>query len=80
MSIEQARSFLLWCSILNYGFLLIWVLAATVGRKSLCKLKARFFNVTDEQFDVLNMWGITFYKAGTFFFNIMPCIALYIVK
>lgn len=80
MTIETARSFFLWCAILNYVFLLIWVLAATLGRGTLMKYKARFFRVSDEQFELLNLWGITLYKAGIFMFNIVPCIVLYIIK
>jgi hypothetical protein len=80
MSIETARSFLLWCSILNYVFLLVWVAVATLGRRSLCKLVGRFYHVTPEQVDLLNICGITLYKMGIFLFNIVPCIALYIVK
>ena len=80
MTIETARSFFLWCSILNYAFLVAWVVAATLGRKSLLKLTARFFHVTAEQIDLLNIAGITLYKMGIFLFNIVPCIALYNVK
>ena len=80
MSIETTRSFLLWCSIMNYVFLLVWIAAATLGRGSLFKLTARFFRVTPEQIDLINLCGITLYKMGIFLFNIIPCVALYIVK
>jgi hypothetical protein len=80
MTIETARSFFLWSSILNYVLLLIWVVVATVGRRSTFKLTARLFRVTPEQIDLLNVCGITLYKMGIFLFNIVPCVALYIVK
>ena len=79
MSIETARHFLLWCSVLNYLFLLVWVVFATLGRSTAMKLKARFFHISDEQFDLLNVYGITAYKSAIFLFNIVPCIALYLV-
>jgi hypothetical protein len=80
MSIETARSFFLWCSIINYGLLLVWVALATLGRRPLFKLTARLFHVSDSQIDLLNICGITLYKMGIFLFNIVPCIALYIVR
>ncbi len=79
MNIETARSFL-WCSVLNYGFLIVWVVAATAGRDWVCRLSGRVFRVTPEQLDLINFAGITLYKMGIFFFNIIPCIALYIVR
>jgi hypothetical protein len=80
MSIETARSFFLWCAIFNYVFLLIWVAAATLGRGWLFKLTERFFRVTAGQIDLLNLVGITLYKSGIFFFNIIPFIALCMLK
>ena len=80
MSIETARSFFLWCSVINYAFLLVWVVVAKVGRDWLCRLSGRFMRVTPEQVDLINVAGITLYKMGIFLFNIVPCIALYIVR
>ncbi len=80
MTMETMRSFFLWCSILNYAFLLVWVLAATLGRGSMLRMKARFFRVSDEQMDLINYCGILSYKSAIFLFNIVPCIALHIIK
>ena len=80
MSIETARSFFLWCSIINYGLLLVWAALATLGKRPLFKLTARLFHVTDSQMDLLNICGITLYKMVIFLFNIVPCVALYIVR
>ena len=80
MSIETARSFFLWCSIINYAILLLWVVLATLGRGWLYRIWNRWFRLSTEQFDMLNIAGITFYKVSIFLFNIVPCIALYLVK
>src|SRR5438105_1195479 len=80
MTIETARSFFLWCTILNFIFLLVWVGVATLGRGPVHKLANRVFHLTAEQFDLLNICGITLYKMAIFLFNIVPCVALYIVK
>ena len=80
MNIETARSFFLWCSIINYALLILWVVLVTIGRAWLYPLLTRFYRVSPEQLNLLNFGGITLYKTGIFLFNIVPCIALYIVK
>jgi hypothetical protein len=80
MTIETARSFLMWCTILNYAILVVWALVAIVGRGWVYRLSGRWFRVTQEQFDLLNIAGITLYKMGVFLFNLVPLIALYIVR
>jgi hypothetical protein len=80
MSIEIARSFFLWCSVINYAILLVWVALATLGRDWMCRLLSRLYRVSTEQFDMLNLGGITLYKTGILLFNIVPCISLYLVR
>ena len=36
--------------------------------------------LSPEQFDMLNIGGITLYKTGIILFNLVPCIAFYLVK
>jgi len=80
MSIEIARSFFLWCSVINYAILLVWAGLATLGRDWLCRLLSRLFRISPEQFDMLNLAGMTLYKTGILLLNIVPCISLYLVK
>jgi len=80
MSIETARSFFLWCSIINYGILIGWVLIAVFARAPLYRLHTRLFRLSAEQIDLINVGGMGLYKMGIFLFNIVPCIALYIIK
>ena len=80
MSIETARGFFFWCSVINYGLLVVWAVLGTFGRKWLYPLWSRWFRLTPEQFDAINFGGITLYKTGIFLFNIVPCVALYLVK
>ena len=80
MSIEMARSILLWCTIINYGFLLIWFLLYTSAHGWLYRLSGRWFRLTAEQFDTVNFAGILLYKLGILLLNMVPFIALYIVE
>jgi hypothetical protein len=80
MSIENARGFFLWCSVINYAILLVWVVIGTLGRDWLYRWSSRWFRISPEQFDMLNIGGISLYKIGILLFNIVPCIALYLVR
>jgi hypothetical protein len=80
VTIETARSFFLWCSVINYALLGLWALLATLGRGWLYGLVGRVFPMSREQFDLLNYAGITLYKVGVLLFNIVPLISLYIIE
>lgn len=71
---------MLWCSVINYGLLLVWFGFAVLGRGWLYRYWARWFPIPKEQFDAINLAGIILYKCGTLLFNVVPCIALYLVR
>ncbi len=79
MTLEIARSFFLWCSIINYILLLIWALPVMFWRDGVYRLWGRWFRLSLDQFDMINIGGITLYKMGVILFNVVPCIALYLV-
>ena len=80
MTIEIARSFFLWCSVINYVILLLWALPFMFWRDGLYRLWGLWFRLSPQQFDMINMGGITLYKMNVILFNIVPCIALYLVR
>jgi hypothetical protein len=79
MNIEIVRSFFLWCTVINFGLLLVWALLFLFARDGLLRLSVKWVHVSAEQFDVLNVAGITLYKMGVLLFNLVPCIVLYII-
>ena len=79
MSIETARSFFLWCSVINYGILVFWAVLYMAWRDGAYRLWSRWFPLPQAQFDAINLVGMTVYKTGIILFNIVPCIALYLV-
>ncbi|MFZ5868638.1 MAG: DUF6868 family protein [Thermodesulfobacteriota bacterium] len=80
MTIRMVRNALLWCAIINYGLLMWWFLYFLLAHDWMHRFAGGWFYVTVEQFDAINFAGILFYKISIFFFNIVPCIALYIVE
>ncbi len=79
MNIRMVRKALLWCAIINYGLLLWWCLYFMLAQDWMHQVAGAWFHISAEQFDAINFAGILFYKIAIVLFNIVPCIALYIV-
>jgi hypothetical protein len=80
MNTETLRNFLLWCTIINYGILLLWFALYIALRGSLFRMLGKWFDLSDERINVLMFQGMTVYKVGVFIFNLAPLVALYIMK
>ena len=79
MTIELIRSFLLWCTVINYGILLVWYVVFALAHDWIRRLYGRWFRLSDDQFDSLHYLGMAIYKIGIFLFNLVPYVALCIV-
>jgi hypothetical protein len=80
MSIEIMRSFLLWCTIINYGILMVWFLSFTFCHEWIHHLHGRWFRLSREQFDAIHYAGMAIFKIGIILFNLVPLIVLWIVS
>jgi hypothetical protein len=80
MSIEMARSFLLWCAVINFGLLAAGSLLTILAHDGLHQLTRRWFRLSVEQFDAISYAWIVLYKIGILLFYLIPCIVLYILK
>jgi hypothetical protein len=79
MSIELTRNFLLWCTVINYGILLVWFLVFTLARDWIRRFHGRWFRLSDEQFNAIHYMGMSIYKIGILLLNLVPFIVLSIV-
>jgi hypothetical protein len=70
----------MWCAILNYGLLIVWVLWFVAARGTYRRFVEGAMRVRIEQFDTLNVCGITIYKLGIILFNLVPWLALSLVS
>ncbi len=76
MTIEAARTFLLWCTLINYGILLLWFLIIGLAHDSLQRLHGRWFHLSTDLFDALHYGGMSIYKIGIILFNLVPFVVL----
>jgi hypothetical protein len=80
MSVDILRAVLLWCTVINYGVLLMWFLVFTFAREGLQHLHGPCFRLSGEQFDALHYAGMSVYKIGILLFNLVPYVVLCIVR
>jgi hypothetical protein len=79
MSIETIREVLLWCTVINYGVLLVWFLFILSARDWIHRLHGRWFRLSAERFDAIHYAGMAVYKIGILAFNLVPYVSLLIV-
>ncbi|RKY33760.1 MAG: hypothetical protein DRP78_07230 [Candidatus Omnitrophota bacterium] len=79
MTIDLVRDTLLWCSVINIGLLLWWLLIFTLAHNWIYQFHKKWFNLSIEKFDAIHYAGIAFFKICIFIFNIVPYFALRIV-
>lgn len=76
MTLDTLREMFLWCTVLNYGLLLVWFLLFTLAHDRLHRLHGRWFRLLPEQFDVVHYSGMAMYKIAVVIFNLVPYLAL----
>lgn len=80
MTLETLRSFLLWCTVINYGMLLVWFLLFMTARNFMRRVHGRWFPLTEREFYLVHYAGMGLYKLGIILFNLVPLIALYVLS
>jgi uncharacterized protein DUF6868 len=80
MDIEVVRHALLWCTIINYGLLIFWFGLYVLAHTWVHRLWGFWFRLTTAQFDAINFAGMMIYKLGILLFNLVPYVALVIVR
>jgi hypothetical protein len=77
MTTEVTRHFLLWCTILDYGVLLVWFLVFVFAHDWMHRIHGRWFHLSHDQFDAIHYTGMSIFKIGIILFNLVPCIVLF---
>jgi hypothetical protein len=76
MNQETARNFFMWCTVIDYGLLVLWCLVYKFGRGWHYRLTTLWFPVTQEEYDNLNLRGVAVFKIAILLLNLVPYIAL----
>jgi hypothetical protein len=79
MDLTDLKGALLWCTLFNYLFLLLWAGLFILARDWMYRLHGRWFRLTPQTFDALHYAGLAFYKVTILFFNLVPWLALSLI-
>ena len=80
ISIDTLTAFLGWCTVLNIGMLLLTIFLVTVLKEPLIKAHVRLFGVNRENLQLSYFQYLGHIKIAIFMLNLMPYIALKIIK
>jgi len=80
ITLKQARSFLGWCTVINFGFMLYWILILFFAHDFAFKMHTQWFKISMDKFDEIHYTMIAGYKLLVMFFNFIPYLILRLVK
>ena len=79
MTVENLRSMLGWCTLINIALLLWWWLMLSFAHDWVYRFHGNWFRLSVETFDAIHYSGIAVFKIAIFMFNLVPYLALRIV-
>lgn len=80
MDLPTLQRFLMWCLILNTGFLLLWTGAFRLAPDFVYRQQRRWFALSREAFDEANYRLLGTFKIIVIVFNMVPYLALLIIQ
>jgi len=80
MDIESIRRFFMWCTILNFALLIVSSLMCLCVTDWVYQIHSKWFSISREAFNVAIYSFLGLYKILIFVFNLIPYIALSIIK
>ena len=79
MTPEMFRDVLAWCTVMDFGLLLLWFMVFSLAHDWLYNVHSKWFTISAGHFDAIHYAGMAFFKLGIFLFNLVPYFALRIV-
>jgi hypothetical protein len=79
LDIPTLQSFFMWCTILNFGILILTSLILTIGGDFAYWVQSKFFNIPRQTFDVAVYCWIGFFKIIVIVFSFVPWMVLLII-
>jgi hypothetical protein len=76
MNITMLQNALLWCTVINYSVLILWVLLYLFAGDCMYRI-GKLYRLPREQFDALQVGGLIAYKLAVIFFNLVPFVVLH---
>jgi len=79
MALEEIRSVLGWCTVINWGLLFLWWVLILSAHDWAYRYHSKWFKISYERFDEIHYQGMAIFKLGVILFNMTPYLGLRIV-
>jgi hypothetical protein len=79
MTTQTLEHFLFWCMLINFGLLFLSFTLVTAFRPLVFKIHSKMFNVPEDYVAKAIHVFLSLYKFFTFFFLVVPWLALKII-
>jgi hypothetical protein len=79
MNIQLLTSFFMWCTIINFGLLILFTIMIIPAEDLVYRIHSKWFSFSRETFNVVIYSFLGLYKIAILVFNLVPWIALLIV-
>ena len=80
MDLQTLTDFFMWCTIINGGLLILWSGMFMVAPGMVYRTQSIFFSITEENFTVIFYGFLGVFKIFYIIFNIVPFLALLIIR
>ena len=80
MTKENLQTFLGWCTVINLGILLYWIIALVFARDWVFWVHTWWFEISKESFAAINYTMMGYYKLAVILFNVTPYLVLRFAK
>jgi hypothetical protein len=79
MDMQTVTAFFMWCTIINFGFLMIWFLGFMVVSDLSYRLHNKWFPMSRDTFNVSMYVFLGVFKLLVIVFNAVPYVVLLII-
>jgi hypothetical protein len=76
MDVEALRSFLAWCTLINWILLLVWWGMFALAGDWIYNVHRKWFDLSRQTFDTTHYAGMGLYKCLIMMFNLAPYLVL----
>ena len=77
---DKLRRFLGWCSVINLGILIYWILALTLANEFVFQIHTWCFDIPHDRFDEIHYTMMGYFKLAIILFNVTPYLVLRFTK
>ncbi|HCF94555.1 MAG TPA: hypothetical protein DEW46_05800 [Verrucomicrobia bacterium] len=79
MDIQMLTRFFMWCTIMNFAFLMLSFLLLGIAGDFIYKLHSKWFSMQREKFNMLIYSFLGLYKILWLVLNVVPWVALRVI-